>query len=262
MDFTKLLNDLDLPFDVPSLMEERRHLFSAHADLIAGMTVYPGATEAYAELEKALGDDDMDMLACQLYAASRTREKYRIMGISDRIFLDTMGCFRRFLMETERRTGKVCFDRGWWSYRQLSMRLFRVGQLEYEMLQEPHAISLHIPSDSRITPEEVDASLLSAREFFTRHFPDYAEAPIGCESWLLSPVLREHLDFDSRILAFQNRFMILHADPEPNDVLEWLFSVPDDTAPEDLPETTSLQRKVKKHMLSGGSIGVARGVMI
>lgn len=261
MNFTGLLKELNLPSDVTRKLEEYRHLFPAHKELILGMTAHPGAAEAYAQLEKVLGGDDMAMLACQVYGASLIREKYRAMGIGDDVFLDTMGCFRRFLGETLHRTGKLCFDRGWWTYRQLSMRLFRIGQLEYEMLQDPHVISLHIPSDSKITVQEVDASLLAARAFFADHFPDYAEAPIGCESWLLSPALREHLDGESRILAFQNRFFILHADPEPGDVLEWLFSVPEDTAVENLPENTSLQRKVKKYMLSGGKIGVARGVL-
>jgi len=260
MNITNLLRELELPASVVCLLENRRHLFSAYQDLIEGLTE-SAAAASYQALEKALGEDDMAMLACQLYAALQTREKYYALGISNEIFLDTMGCFRRFLLETERRTNKLCFDRGWWTYRQLSLKLFRIGQLEYELLQQPHAVSLHIPSDACITPEEVDRSLTAARAFLCRYFPDYAEAPIGCESWLLSPALREHLGSDSRIRAFQDRFLLLHTDPEPKDVWEWLFAAPLDTPVEELPEQTSLQRSVKQHLRAGGSIGVARGVI-
>ena len=45
------------------------------------------------------------------------------------------------------------------------------------------------------------------------------------------------------------------------DCLEWLFRVPGNTPLECLPETTSLQREVKKHLLSGGKIGTAVGVL-
>lgn len=261
MSYVCLLNELKLPEAAVRRLERLEDLARIHKDLIEGLTRTADAESSYKALEKVLDGDDMAMLACQLHAACLTRGYYREKGIADRVFLDTMGCFSRFLRETEHRTGKLCFDRGWWSYRQLSMRLFRIGQLEYELVAEPLVISLHIPSDALLTAEAVDASLAEARVFLRDHFPAYAYAPIGCESWLLSPSLRPYLGPDSRIRALQDRFEVTHADPEPKDVWEWLFRVPEETPVGELPEGTSLQRSVKQHLLAGGSIGVARGTM-
>jgi len=261
VEYTNLLCDLGLDEHVKELLEQRRSLFPEHMELILGLTDHDRAHYCYKQLEERLGEDDMGMLACQLRAAVRTRELYGRAGIPDRIFLDTMGCFRRFLGETMHRTGKLCFDRGWWSYRQLSMRLFRLGQLEFEMLREPHAVAMHIPSDSCMSAEEVDRSLEQLRTFLPKFYPDYADAPVGCESWLLSPVLREYLGEGSNIRSFQDRFHLLHVVDAAQDVLEWLFRVPEGTSVQAFPEGTSLQRNIKKHMLAGGTVGVARGIL-
>lgn len=261
MEFTKLMHDLNLPDAVIQKLEARRDLFDIHHDLILNLTKQETAPSACQDLLKVMGGDDIGLMACHLYAAVRTRECYHVAGIGDDIFLDTLGCFRRFLFEAERRTGKMWFDRGWWTWRQLSMRIFRIGQLEYELSGDSHSVSIHIPSDSVITPENVDESIRQAKAFVADNFPDYADAPFGCESWLLSPALLPYLKEDSRIRSFRERFMLIHIDPEPNDVWEWLFASPNDTPVEHLPERTSLQRKVKNHLLSGGSIGVARGIL-
>lgn len=261
MEFSNLLHEIGLPFDVVQALEDRRHLFEAHRELILSITDSATSEASNKALRMLLGDDDMGIMACQLYAATHTRELYRAKGIDDQIFLDTLGCFRRFLVETEIRTGRVFFDRWWWTFRQLSMRIFRIGQLEFEMMREPFAIAMHIPSDSKITSENVDASIAAARAFFAKYYPEYAQAPFGCESWLLSPTLRGLLGPDSRIGAFSDRFMLIHVDPDPKDVWEWLFRASEDTPVEELPETTSLQKKVKYYLLEGGSIGVARGIL-
>ena len=261
MEFTDLLCDLGLNDDVKELLEQRRVLFPVHMELILGLTDHNTVLSSYKLLEERLGGDDMGMLACQLRAAVHTRELYRKAGISDRIFLDTMGCFRRFLGETLHRTGKLCYDRAWWSYRQLSMRIFRLGQLEFEMLQDPHAVAMHIPSDSCMSPEEVDRSLEQLRDFLPKFCPEYADAPVGCESWLLSPAIRDHLREGSNIRSFQDRFFLLHVVEDAPDVREWLFRVPDGTPVQDFPEGSSLQRNLKAYMLSGGTVGVARGVL-
>jgi hypothetical protein len=44
--------------------------------------------------------------------------------------------------------------------------------------------------------------------------------------------------------------------------VRWVFALPVDTQTDNLPENTSLQRKMKQHLLNGGSICAASGVMI
>lgn len=230
-------------------------------ELTARMTSPEHASDAYQTLSRILDVDDMTMLACQLQGAALVYDRYREMGIPDAVYLDTMKCFPRFLEETRRRKGRYCYDRAWWSYRQVSMMLFRIGQLEYELLPERRAVSLHIPSDACFTPEAIDRSLTAAGDFLARFFPDWAGCPYVCESWLLSRELGKLLKPDSNILHFQRRFRILRLEPGDQDVFQWLFEAGPDTPPEALPEKTSLQKNVKAHLLSGGHIGAALGVL-
>lgn len=223
------------------------------------------AEEAYEELEKRIGTDPdhLIMLFCQLECAGRQAENYEKMGISKAIFADTMKCFTRFLGECEKKNGRIFFDRGWWTYRQISMSLFRIGTLEYEFLkyQGKSVISVHIPSDADMTREKVDKSLEQAELFFRTYYPDYKYDKYFCESWLLASALKSCLSPQSRILSFQNRFQIMEENKEDKDFIEWIFQMPIDTKTADLPERTGLQRQVKQLMLEGGSVGAAVGLM-
>lgn len=229
--------------------------------LIEGMTVPESAGHAYEELCSILGEDDMGMLACQLKAAAKVHDRYREMDIPDDIFYATMACFPRFLEETRRRTGKWCFDRAFWSYRQTSMVIFRIGELEYELCHDKKAISVHIPSDACFTPAAVDASLTEARIFLKRFQQQCEDYQFICHSWLLSPELGKLLPETSNILSFQRRFAITSVQPEEREFLQWLFEAEPDYPVEKLREDTSLRRSAKALLLSGGNIGAARGVM-
>lgn len=77
-------------------------------------------------------EDGWTMLYFMLQAARRSYEKYRIRDIPDDIFTATMRCFSRFIGEYREMYGRYGFDRDFWTGRQLSLRLFRLGELEYE----------------------------------------------------------------------------------------------------------------------------------
>lgn len=232
---------------------------------LAGMMDIAAAEAAYRRLCARLPGDDgcWAMLLCQLECARRDAGRYRALGMGMDVFADTMKCFSRFLRECAEKNGRMFFDRGWWTYRQLSMRIFRLGQLEYELREEGGApfVSLHIPSDADLSPAAVDDSLARADAFFAAHAPAYARARRGCESWLLSPALRPYLPEGSRIRAFQDRFEILEEERTSRGFMEWLFRAAEDADPASLPERTRLQRGVKRLLLEGGGVGSARGVL-
>lgn len=223
------------------------------------------AGRAYGGLKAALGEDGdgMKMLCCQLECARRAWDRYQSKKIPGSIYRDTMGCFPRFLKETQKRTGRLLFDRGWWTWRQTSMSLFRLGALEYELREQDGvaAVAVHIPSDADFSEEAVDASLAQADAFFRVFFPDWGGKRCICSSWLLSPALRPFLGENSRILSFQRRFDLVSTDSGDREFVEWLFQAPADTAAADLREETSLQRAVKALLLSGGTVGSACGTM-
>lgn len=211
----------------------------------------------YFLLQKQVGHTAL--LAAALHSACRVWREYKTLGIEEQVFWDTMGCFPRFMGETRTRFGEYRFDRGWWTWRQLEMKLFRLGQLEYE-LRENGEVAVHIPSDADLSPAQVDASLALAGEFLARFYPRWAAAEFTCHSWLLSPRLLPFLREDSNIRAFQQRFSILETDPDET-CLQWLFAAKPDADLQTLPEDTSLRRGVKAHLLSGGLIGQGRGVL-
>lgn len=223
------------------------------------------APQAYQKLKTLLGDDPdhLKMLYCQLECARRCHGAYRKKQIPDAYYLETMKCFPRFLAESKQKNGRACFDRGWWTYRQTSMVLFRIGALEYEScnVQGEDVLALHIPSDADLSKKAVDASLMQAETFFKTYYGDMLYRRYTCHSWLLSPVLKTVLSGQSNILGFQQRFTVVREDKDDREFIEWLFQVPAGTAFHALPANTSLQKKVKQLLLAGGTVGAAYGVM-
>ena len=209
-----------------------------------------------------LGDDPRGwkMLTCMLLSALGTRRDYERRGIGEDIFLATMGCFSRFVREHRDSFGGYGFDRGWWTVRQLNCQLFRLGALEFEMGSfhgEP-SLRLHIPSDADLSPQACRDSYRQAGEFFRAYFPDFRYRDITCTSWLLAPALREVLASGSKILAFQEQFVLTGSDPEDMGYVNWIFKKPDLSVAQ-WPQDTSLQRNIKKYVKQGYKIGNGEG---
>lgn len=232
---------------------------------IERLTDVSAAREAYLQLRETLKEDadGWKMLLCQMKAADLCREHYRKQKIGEEIFVDTMRCFSRFIRECHGMSGHFAFDRGWWTWRQLCMSLFRLGDLECELCtrENERVISLHIPSDADLSPAAVDRSLGQIVGFVQRYFPQWAAAPMVCDSWLLSPALQTMLSQDSNIRAFAARFTIEEYRSQDKEFFRWLFAVGANTPLEQLPEQTGLQKAAKTYLQAGGSIGAAYGVM-
>ncbi|MCI8830097.1 MAG: DUF5596 domain-containing protein [Lachnospiraceae bacterium] len=232
--------------------------------LLDGLGDYRRAAEAYEKLKESLLEDEgqWKMLYCQLECARRSWKRYEEMRIEEKIFGDTMKCFSRFLDECRRKNGILFFDRGWWTYRQISMRLFRLGTLEYELSlwEGKPAVAVHIPSDADLSEACVNASFSQAENFFRTFFRKFDYEIYCCNSWLLSPVLSTMLSEDSKIRGFQKQFSIVEENQEDNSFMEWLFQTFRDTDIRELPEKTSLQKAVKNRLLSGEKIGSGRGI--
>ena len=218
------------------------------------------------EVKQQLGEDPLgyQMLTAQLQCALRAWETYEKLGISREIYRDTMAAFSRFVREHMESFGTYGFDRGFWTVRQVSCKLFRVGELEYELhyIDGRPFVSLHVPSDVHFGPEGLRASWQQAKQELLPKFPEYADAPMGCDpTWLLSPDLEEMLPEKSNILAFQKSFQVEIQEPEMEELLQWVFKNPE-LKYEDLPENTSLQRKLKAFLLAGKTFRFGSGLMV
>lgn len=239
-----------------------------------GRTAGPAPDGSTAEADQPVSDRKPEEepfegtadLSSHLLQAVRNRESGPWKGLPEQIFLDTMGCFSRFVREHHRSYGTWGFDRGFWTTRQAEARLFRIGQLEYELAEEngEKQLQLHIPSDALLETDLLNKSVGEAREFLKQWRPEWKDLPLQLESWLLSPALSGLLPPSSRILRFQKAFRLTGTDPEPEDYLEWVFKVAGGQRKtvqlSRLPEDTGLQKKMKAYVISGGKVGIGTGI--
>lgn len=216
------------------------------------------------ELREIFAEDinGFKMLTCMLISGIFTYYSYMEKNIAEEIFYDTFGCFSRFVNEHKVSYGSYGFDRDWWTCRQIAMEEFRIGELEYEMVsaEGKNVISVHIPSDAKLTKRNCKNSYDNAKTFFAKYYPNYIYEKFRCNSWLLSLNLKDVLPEDSKILQFQKAFDISNFDSESSEFMEWVFKNPN-LPLEGLPEDTSLQRNIKVYLKNGGKIGCATGYL-
>jgi len=188
-------------------------------------------------------------------------EKYLCKNIPQDIFIETMKICTRFLNEHYKTYGTYKFVWAWWLPREISLCEYRIGALEYEFVDgENREISMHIPSDADLKKESVLQSLNDFYCFRDTYFPEWKNVRMVCDSWMLAPALEELLSESSNVLSFKRMFEIEHANEDAMWFMGFIYpgyGVVD----ENLPETTSLQRKMKKHLLEGKKVGVAKGYL-
>ncbi len=223
---------------------------------------YERMSEALAELQAILDEDpnNIKILSCMLKASADVYEIYKYKSISDEIYFDTMKCYTRFIDETYQMTGRLYFDRYWWTTRQAGCHLFRIGELEFEMkhINGDIVIGIHIPSDVDFSPSAIEDSLAKEKQFFSKYYAEPSNAEYQCHSWFLDKQLRGMLIISSNILSFQDRFEIFDKGEVGTDFMVWLYKTKS-TDYAMLPENTSLQKNMKIHLLSGGVIRNAYG---
>ena len=249
---------------------------------VAALTDPTKYDTARTDLKQRLGDDPngWKILRCMFAAMVQTYEHYQAAGIPEQTFVDTMKCFPRFVREHKASFGSYGFDRAFWPGRQLSMLLFRLGALEFELIPEAtedgkttvkeavqafqlpiREIGVHIPSDADISQARVQISFMLANMFFAKHVPQATVCSYTCESWMMSPALQKLLPPTSRILQFQKHFTVTHWEKSSEeDCWQWVFKAEKDCPLADLPEDTSLQRSMKEYLKNGGAVGTAEAV--
>ena len=264
MDLKILCEKIELPEEMKkkvlsaSMRIDRSRVEKFYASL-ADSSMWDKSLE---EMKESLGKDDdgSEILTVMLICALSAYEEYKKRGIGEDIFIDTMKFCTRFVNEHHSAYGSYSFVWAWWFPRQLSLREFRIGALEYEMIESDGEllINMHIPADADLSEESVKNSYRAAREFFCKFFPEYENADMVCDSWLLSSQLVKMLPPDSNIIRFREMFDIEKEQEDSNAGVRWVYKR-DDIPTEDLPEKTSLQKKMKHHLLKGGKTGSAFG---
>lgn len=234
-------------------------------DIISHYLSRPTAQEALEEIQSRLGEDPdgFRLLYLLLETARNTWEGYVRKGISLEIFRATMSFVPRFLRTHLEQHGRYAFVWGGWFWRELAMEEYRIDCMEYELVTTPDGsreVQLHIPSDADLSPASLDGSFAACRAFLKEYYPDWTEVRWYCDSWMMSPALPHLLPEGSNILAFQRRFDMLSCHEDSLGVLDWVFP-PHREVSAALPETTSLQRRMKAWLLAGNKVGWTKAIL-
>ena len=145
---------------------------------------------------------------------------------------------------------------------------FEVGLKSYPAIEEELSaaasfVYIHIPSGSPLLPAEVDSSLNLAREQLPKYYPELSKAPIVfvTNTWLLSPEISDILGGVGNIPSFASRFKLVSARVGISPHLSYIFGISDPAFSDfaSLPEDTELRRRVKAHLLAGGTLSQGLG---
>lgn len=124
-----------------------------------------------------------------------------------------------------------------------------------------HCLSIHIPSGTDISTEATMRACKSAVKIVKKFNPEKANNVVYGNSWILNPKLKDMLGENARITQFLECFTKYPIqDVNGNAVFNFVFSGRPDNL-EDLPEDTSLQRKMKALYLGGGCLHKYSGVI-
>ena len=251
----------------------------AHDEIRAEMIAHPECWDEGKKLADEIWNRAPERLTIQtgmelLYALAllveRVLEKNGARGIPREVTIDTLRDVNTWIENYRDYYGGLGVMATNWMQYHFTGDLFQMGRLQFRIAPakdgEPgeYTIETHIPQGPGLTVENCYESFHRAVDFFARYFPEYDPKCIVCHSWLLCPKLSEILDQDSKIVRFMQMW-IQNPWPadESNHAMKMVFGYDftRDQLP-DAPENTSLQRNLKRYLLSGGQIDKSAGYIL
>lgn len=177
-------------------------------------------------------------LALVINALPYVYKKYIDKKIDEKIFIDTFSDIAIWCENAREQYGVEGLVNIKWLSKHLSMKIFRIGRLQYEFSRFtilPHAgikniiscpyrlgekcINLHIPQGEKLDNDACKRSLELADSFFSEHYPNYKYRYYTVITWLLNPELENVLGNESNIVKFGKMFKLLGRVPD-NDMNE------------------------------------------
>lgn len=142
-----------------------------------------------------------------------------------------------------------------WIHKHALGELFNIGAFQYEPVNRngKNLINIHIPAGTKLNVQDNLKSFKEAMDFYDKYYPEFKMEGLMCESWLLSNEVEEVMGGPTNITRFGNMFKKYSIGDERGDaVFRFVYNFAAPYPPiEDLPENTTLQRKLKAYMLSG-----------
>jgi hypothetical protein len=130
--------------------------------------------------------------------------------------------------------------------------ILRLNMAEWERVLEPGCwvLDMHIPAGGKMSPEAVRESMMTAREFFAKYFPDKPPVGFVCWSWIFSPVLDQILPGESNLVKNMHEVYLFPYSSDPEDGLGFVF-YQDKIDLSAAPRKTSVQRAFLDYLLAG-----------
>ena len=219
---------------------------------------------------------EIGTLAVTLLLTLQSSRIFADRGIPEQVFLDTMKNIRIANEEyAKEHEGKPGMTRYGFVRCNLWGDVLRHGRLEYEIEPFGHdeyeahgftvkpddpVVKIHIPSDGPMLPDDVEKSFCQAYRYY--RMGDIT--PFICGSWLNYPGNRKFCKPDANIIRFMECFHLLHWEDRPrsNDLRRIFGKDADYENLAALPEETSLQKRLKAHLLNGGTMGWGYGIFL
>ena len=208
-----------------------------------------------------------------LYFAEALSEKYREIGISKKILLDTLYDLVIWTEKYSEIKGELYLGELDWLRHSFEMKLFRLGSLQFCLAPTSNSIPthgvspgdyvlhIHIPTGASLRPDDCRRSMRLAIDFFAEYFPGTEYKCFICDSWMLDSLLTDYLKDGSNIKAFREMFDIIRETPD-NSAIKFIFGW--DTTEENLKDraaSSSLAEMIKKRVLSGEKMNEALGAI-
>lgn len=119
-------------------------------------------------------------------------------------------------------------------------------------------ISIHIPSGGSLDFDQNTSDLKRAEKIVTSCFGEFKL--FYCNSWLLDPTIKTVMGKPTNMVRFADRFTRFPVKSDGTSVFSYLYNTTDTENIDDLPENTTMQKAIKKHLLAGGRILNYQGV--
>lgn len=208
-----------------------------------------------------------------LYFCEALKERYAKKGISEEILLDTLNDLVIWTDIWSDLKGELYLGETGWLSSHLSMKLFKLGRLQFCMAKEAldipekgvkkgeNIMEIHIPAVGPMKKELCMESIEAAKEFFAKYYPEFDYKYFSCHSWLLDTSLEEMLGSESNIIQFQNMFDIVH-EGKSDAILKYTFrwNIKRDEI-DGIPCTTGFMKKIKARVSEGGDFYSSYGII-
>ena len=216
------------------------------------------------------GKSPMLALAVILKLAVDVKDKYDEVGISEKIYYDTMSDIKIWC----EKTGNKGIKEYMWLRNHVRFELFRLGRLQFQLYEcknkalpynklpfakGDNLINVHIPEGEKLDEEKCRESFIMAEEFFEKYFADFKYEYFFCESWLLFEDNREFMKPESNIMKFMSLFEICYSVKIDIQAIERIYGKRR-LFKRNYCENTDLQRRAKQYMLDGNKLGIGIAV--